>query len=412
MSGLFNSPLSPEDFVCHYWQQRPYLFRAAFPAFSGYLDADELAGLALEQDVESRLVISHSNQDTGQCDWQLRHGPFDTEDFSLLPAEGWTLLVQAVNHWLPEMAGLLQHFAFIPEWRIDDVMVSYATRGGGVGPHFDHYDVFLLQGQGRRRWQLGQACNADSPCLPDSELLILSDFSPVADWELQCGDMLYVPPHLAHWGTALSDSLCYSIGFRAPSSADVLLSFSQYLAEQLSEFERYEDRFQRLSTPAGSRVDEHSIERFANIIGQQLTDKSRLTDWLGRFLSQAKYPVADDQQDANELQAGDSTAAGRLRQQLDGVLLRNPACRIVLIDQAGQPALYADGKCLYRSSSGRTGNCGDIELLQLLATKHNFARGELQRFVDDPNSAVLLARCIAQDLLVDRNDLSRSEPEA
>ena len=181
--------LSPEEFLRDYWQKKPLLIRNAIPDFEPPIDGNELAGLSLETEVESRLVVG--------TEWQLENGPFTEQRFQTLPSSHWTLLVQAVDLWVPEVAALLREFAFLPPWRLDDIMVSYAQDGGSVGPHFDYYDVFLLQGAGQRRWQIGQACAASSPLLENTDLKILSQFRPTDEWVLNCGDMLLSLIHIS-----------------------------------------------------------------------------------------------------------------------------------------------------------------------------------------------------------------------
>ncbi len=152
--------LTAREFLRDYWQKKPLLIRQAIPDFESPIDADELAGLALEEEVESRVIIA----------WELRRGPFSEDSFSQLPEREWTLLVQAVDQFVPEVAELLEHFRFLPSWRIDDVMISFAAPGGSVGPHFDNYDVFLLQGKGKRHWKIGQMCDSDSALLEHADL--------------------------------------------------------------------------------------------------------------------------------------------------------------------------------------------------------------------------------------------------
>lgn len=189
--------LTAAEFLRDYWQRKPLLVRQAIPDFESPLSADELAGLSLEESVESRIVLEH-----GKTPWEMRRGPFQEEDYQHLPEQDWTLLVQAVDQFVPEVAQLLEQFRFLPSWRIDDVMISYAAPGGGVGPHFDNYDVFLLQGHGRRRWKVGQMCSSDSPLREHADLRILADFEQSDEWVLEPGDMLYLPPRLAHYGIA------------------------------------------------------------------------------------------------------------------------------------------------------------------------------------------------------------------
>jgi len=191
--------LTPERFLAEYWQKRPLLVRQAIPGFKSPLSADELAGLACEPEVESRLILEKG----GSRPWQLEHGPFEEERFATLPESHWTLLVQRVNHWVPAVADLLDHFAFLPSWRLDDIMISYAADQGSVGPHTDQYDVFLLQGAGRRRWQIDASVTDESPLLDHPDLRILAQFHATDEWVLEPGDLLYLPPGLAHYGVAL-----------------------------------------------------------------------------------------------------------------------------------------------------------------------------------------------------------------
>ena len=175
--------ITAREFLRDYWQKKPLLIRQAIPDFESPIDADELAGLALEEEVESRLVIEH-----GERPWELRRGPFAEDEFSKLPEREWTLLVQAVDQFVPEVSELLEHFRFLPSWRIDDVMISFAAPGGGVGPHFDNYDVFLLQGHGKRNWKIGQMCDSESPLLPHADLRILAGFQGPLVGGLEIGE--------------------------------------------------------------------------------------------------------------------------------------------------------------------------------------------------------------------------------
>ena len=228
--------LTPTQFLAEYWQKKPLLIKNAIPNFKGLLSPEELAGLACEDDVQSRIVEYINGQ------WLASHGPFDDNDFAKLPekpsqAHNWTLLVQSVNHYLPEGAELLQQIDFIPHARLDDLMVSYAPDGGGVGPHFDSYDVFLLQGQGKRLWRISE--QTDLSLIEGAPLRILQNFGTANEWLLEAGDMLYLPPHLAHWGIAVSegetDCMTYSIGFRAPKNQELATEFLGFMQDRLNQ---------------------------------------------------------------------------------------------------------------------------------------------------------------------------------
>jgi 50S ribosomal protein L16 3-hydroxylase len=230
--------LSGEKFLSQFWQKKPLLIRNAIPNFKGVVQAPELFALSLRHDVESRLVSRRGGS------WRLQQGPFSRTRIARLPRSGWTLLVHGLNLELPEADALLRRFRFLPYARLDDVMVSYAATGGGVGPHFDSYDVFLLQGPGRRRWRVGRP---REPRLdPKAPLRILSNFRHEDEWLLEPGDMLYLPPGWAHDGVSLEPSFTYSIGFRAPSHQDVAREFLAYLQDHVALDGSYADRGARL----------------------------------------------------------------------------------------------------------------------------------------------------------------------
>ncbi|HVH42349.1 MAG TPA: cupin domain-containing protein [Labilithrix sp.] len=214
--------MSVARFLRDYWQKKPLLVRGAFPAFRDPITPEELAGLACEDGVESRIV----REKGGATPWEVTWGPHEESRFATLPDHGWTLLVQEVNRWVPDAALLLDRFAFIPNVRVDDVMVSFAEPGGNVGPHVDSYDVFLVQGQGERRWRYHTKPTKDTRLVPDLDLRVLSRFRAEADEVLGPGDMLYLPPGFAHHGVAVTPCLTYSIGFRSPSAGETWTSFA------------------------------------------------------------------------------------------------------------------------------------------------------------------------------------------
>lgn len=277
---------SADDFLQRYWQREPLLIRQALSDYQSPISADELAGLALEQEVESRLV------EGGERDWSLRHGPFTEQDFVDLPEQDWTLLVQAVDLWVPEVRELLNRFDFLPPWRVDDVMVSFACPGGSVGPHFDQYDVFLLQVEGERRWQIGDQCSSATPLQPDSPLRVLESFTPHSDLLLEPGDMLYLPPGTAHWGVAQSECLTFSIGFRSPSIADMLGDLAVELMTQGYDA-HYRDP--PLRPAMGSEIiAPQFIEQAKQQLWQAINDEDLIGDWFARFMTTAKYPELEE----------------------------------------------------------------------------------------------------------------------
>lgn len=307
--------LSADTFLRDYWQKKPLLIRQAFPDYQSPITSDELAGLSLEEEVESRIVLEH-----GAAPWELRRGPFSEADFQSLPERDWTLLVQAVDQFVPELADLLSAFHFLPSWRLDDVMISYAVPGGSVGPHFDSYDVFLLQVEGHRRWKIGQHCDEDSPLLEHDELRILKDFRQQDEWLLAPGDMLYLPPGMAHHGIAEDKCMTYSVGFRAPSHNEILSHFSDFIGQRLSDGQRYRDAdMRRPEDPA--LIDEQTVARLQALVLALVQDQEALGTWFGGFMTEPRYPelIATEEVDEQGL-------AKHLDQ--DFGLQRNPSSRL------------------------------------------------------------------------------------
>lgn len=276
--------LTAADFLRSHWQREPLLVRGALTGYSSPLSADELAGLSLEEEVESRIVTGSGSR----SDWALEHGPFDETRFDALGNRDWTLLVQAVDLWVPEAANLTDRFDFLPRWRIDDIMVSFAAPGGSVGPHYDLYDVFLVQVEGTRRWHLGDACGPDSPLLAGVDLKILANFESRQEWLLEPGDLLYVPPGLGHWGVAESPSLTYSVGFRSPLLADMLGDLAIEMMAQ-GKGGAYRDP---VMTPelASDELRAEFVESARAQLHAAIDDDELLADWLARYMSAPKLP--------------------------------------------------------------------------------------------------------------------------
>lgn len=334
--------LTPERFLRDYWQKQPLLIRNAFPGFVPAIDADELAGLACEDEVESRLIIN--DPDTGH--WALEQGPFAPERFAELGSAPWTLLVQAVDHWVPDVAPLLDAFSFIPQWRRDDLMISYASDGGGVGPHYDNYDVFLLQAEGVRRWEVGGLFGEDSPRREDTPVMILPEWQPEQSWELQPGDMLYLPPRVGHNGIGVGDGcMTWSIGFRAPSHAEILRGLSDSLSEDLSSDLRYTDA-DLVPTAHPGEIDAAAIERLSSILQKYLGDPDRLAHWFGNFMTEPKYPeLAGSDETLNEEELIEALNDGAELVRSEGARLawhRNSDASLTLFADGQSFPVYAD----------------------------------------------------------------------
>lgn len=274
-------------FLSRHWQREPLLIKNAISNFVPPISSDELAGLALEDDIESRLI--EQRDDT----WRLYHGPFREKDFKRRCP--WTLLVQAVDHYIPEVAELHRLVDFIPRWRTDDVMASYATDSGGVGPHFDNYDVFLLQGEGHRLWRLGQRCDHSTPLLPHDELRILAHFEPGEEYLLGPGDMLYVPPGIAHWGIAQGECTTFSIGFRAPRISEMLSRWTDELLEQMDPDQFYCDAG-RSSAGRPGELHERDLERAMEQL-RAVLDRPRGNRWFGELVTEPRYALEPDPQE-------------------------------------------------------------------------------------------------------------------
>ena len=321
--------LTAGQFLAEYWQKKPLLIRQALPDFEPPLEADELAGLACEPQIESR-IISGAGTDKH---WQLRHGPFSEQTFDELGERDWTLLVQAVDHYLPEVAQLKKHFRFIPDWRLDDVMVSFAAPGGSVGPHLDQYDVFLLQGQGQRRWQVGERIIGDAPLLPHPELQLLRDFNSTSSTVLEQGDMLYLPPGFPHWGIALDACISYSMGFRAPSHQEILSDYCDHALAKLDPQLRYSDGDLHPASNPGL-ITTAATEKIRDIVSG-LLDEQNLAQWFGCYMTRPKY---DNTLDLPGVEDDTDTLEPHARLQVDD------ASRLAYRVESGSTILYADGE--------------------------------------------------------------------
>jgi 50S ribosomal protein L16 3-hydroxylase len=328
-----------ETFLSEYWQKKPLLIRNALPQIESPVDADVLAGLACEDSIESRLIIKDGES------WDLQHGPFSDEIFSTLPKSDWTLLVQAVDHCVPQAAELLELFNFIPRWRIDDLMMSYANNGGGVGPHFDNYDVFLIQTSGQRKWEVGGRYDESSSIRENLPVKILDEFHATDSWVLNPGDILYVPPGVGHNGIAHGDGcITCSVGFRAPSHSEILREYTDYLGDQLTESLRYQDPDLTPQINAGE-ISSQTLERIQQILSEYAQDTNAISDWFGRYITTPKY------QQVNDLEIHQSEhvySISELKQHLASnyCLIRNEGSRFAFKAEAKHNTLFVDGRLI------------------------------------------------------------------
>ena len=321
-------------FLRDYWQKRPLLIRNAFHGFNSPMTPEDLAGLACEEAALSRLVLHDRKKDQ----WSLRNGPFAEDEFPKLPKHDWTLLVQDVDKWDADVRALLSAFDFLPRWRLDDVMVSFAAPGGSVGAHVDQYDVFLLQAQGRRRWQINVDSAAPKTFRDDTELKLLRTFNPTHEWILGPGDMLYLPPGVPHHGVAENACLTFSIGMRAPSQAELLMDFAEHLAQRLPDEARYADP--DLALPADCcEIDAAALARVRNALpALRCGDDAEFADWFGRYITGYRSTSIAAPRRAPGNEAVRAALLG------DGGLLRHPFARMAWARSGKSARLFANGE--------------------------------------------------------------------
>ncbi|MBS0212779.1 MAG: cupin domain-containing protein [Proteobacteria bacterium] len=324
--------MPPQAFLRDYWQKHPLLIRGAFKDFVSPLSPEDLAGLACEEAALARIVEHDRKHDR----WTLRHGPFAEADFTKMGARDWTLLVQDVDKWDADVRALLERFDFIPRWRIDDVMVSYAAPGGSVGAHVDHYDVFLLQGMGARRWQVDAGPNSSTAFRDDVELKLLRTFHPTHTWTLEAGDMLYLPPGVPHHGVAADACLTFSVGMRAPAQAELMTDYADHLASTIDEASRYADP--DLALPADAHeIDAAALARVRRALAALQADDATLAAWFGGFISQYRsVGIAPPPKAPTDAAVRKALAGG-------GELARHPFLRMAWTHQGQHALLFASG---------------------------------------------------------------------
>jgi len=342
--------MSLEIFLQEYWQKKPCLIRQAFPDFEPLLDENDIAGLACEELAESRLVMGNFTD----ANWSVAHGPFTETHLATLPERDWCLLVQDVEKHYPPLQPLMQKFGFLPGWRLDDLMVSVSAPGGSVGPHVDQYDVFLLQASGQRRWQVSSDYNP--ACLAGCDLRVLQEFTPQQEWLLSAGDMLYLPPGIAHYGLALNLGMTWSIGLRAPSQADLFQALGDWLAEQHAEGLRYRDPGLMAGTQTGE-ISSAELQHLSKLlsVNNPAADAYQhdLNEFLASFIS--RFRLAHQPAPPEVLLGG-----AELRKAMDSGsrLQRNPWTRLHWIQQDQQARLFAAGEGLSCSQQLAGSLCG------------------------------------------------------
>ncbi len=331
--------LSEALFLANYWQQKPLLIRGAFVNFANPLDPNELAGLACDEDANARFI-----EHTGNNEWRLCAGPLSDDFFDDVTGNQWSLLVSDIEKLLPDFQRYLEPFRFLPDWRIDDLMISYAPVGGSVGAHVDQYDVFLLQADGTREWQIETTPRTTNAASVSETIAILGDFSADEKWQLHAGDMLYLPPQFAHHGIAMDEPcMTWSVGFRAPSIHEMLPEMINYLMQDNHTGDRFKDPH-RSTTSTPGHIDKSDIDAIRLMLrnAMQQTDDT-LNHWIGRYVTESKEPL--DQSQTDYLQAADTTDKETLTMQLaNGASLRsNSQKRTAYLVNDDDTTLFADG---------------------------------------------------------------------
>jgi 50S ribosomal protein L16 3-hydroxylase len=371
--------LSVEQFLADYWQKKPLVIRNALPDFECPITPEEMGGLAMEEDVESRIILEHIAAKEGDAAWELKSGPFKEEDLTGLPDTHWTILVQEANKHIPEFALLQERFNFLPNWRLDDVMVSFAPEHGTVGPHADNYDVFLIQGPGRRRWQLSyQDCGPDK-LLPNLPVRILANFVPEEEYILEEGDILYLPPGVVHHGVSLNDAITISVGYRAPAIAELAAAYCADTVSHLDTEQFYSDPDME-SREAPGLITTRELGKIRDELRSALSrSDEELARWFASFTTDVKpgHYLPEP-----ELELTTDEFLQRLNET--GELWRSEYARFAYIEQSGQTLLYVAGEEIPLAP-------GLAFAAPLLSGQRVFELSELLPHLSTPGLADLLA---------------------
>ena len=328
--------ITAEQFLAEYWQKKPLLVRNGLPEIVGLLEPQDVQELALEEHASARLI---RQKDRNPNEWHVKSSPLTKGDFQKLP-KLWTLLVQAVDHYSFDLSELWKKFPFIPQWRRDDIMVSYAPKGGSVGKHFDFYDVFLVQGHGHRRWQLGQMCDVNTAFVPNQPLKLLPEIDVQFDEVLAPGDLLYVPPGMAHYGVAEDDCLTFSFGFRMPNVAGMMERISDQFSANTLLQNPVVDIARKQMGQIGE-INATELSHLKDLVLAQLKDSSALDAAIMSYMSEPKYP--DNIPEADEIEADDLK---EILHEGYEVLLES-ASRLLYTEQNGTLNFWGNGEVLF-----------------------------------------------------------------
>jgi len=367
--------LSLERFLAEFWQKKPLLIKNGFANFIDPISPDELAGLAGEEEIESRIVSNAGGN------WQLETGPF--EDFSQFGETNWTLLVQAVDHWHPESAQLIEPFRFIPNWRIDDLMISFSTPGAGVGPHLDQYDVFIIQGMGKRHWRVGMPDASLTQHCPHPRLLQVSPFVDCIDVITEPGDILYIPPGCPHDGISVDASLSYSVGFRAPAQKDLVTGLADYLIENEINGVRYTDPDRKASKAVGE-ITTADLTEVQQLLQQVVNNPDLLARYFGSYITHAKHELDATEPDPHY-------QADEIAEYLQegSVLARLGGLRCCYIQPSSQ-----DDILLFINGHTMTVPAAELQTVKLLCEQVQLDQASAASFAEEPAKLQLITMLI------------------
>jgi 50S ribosomal protein L16 3-hydroxylase len=376
--------ISHKDFLAHYWQKRPLLMKRALYPFPEVISPEELAGMTLDKEIESRLII----QGPGKNNWQLKRGPFTAQTFKKLPKKKWTFLVNGVDRFVPSVHALLDEFSFIPFWRVDDIMISYAVDQGNVGAHVDNFDVFLVQASGKREWMIEDRPVMKDDFIPNLPVRLLRSFKPTHRWILEPGDILYLPPRFPHHGVAQGDRcMTISVGCRAPSVNEIINGVVTSALAQGDEFIRYTDP--GLPPQVPGEIAASSIERVKKIVESALLSDEFLGDWLGRFVTD---PYSDVNIKSHAEKIAPSKVASRIKRA--SALVRTEGARFAFTRQSKNTiSFFVNGH--REDLSGKVAS-----LAQEIANRVVVPAGVVAPYMGDKRCQALIATLLASGSIV------------
>jgi 50S ribosomal protein L16 3-hydroxylase len=358
--------ISYQHFLSEYWQQKPLLIRQAFDGSPVDISPEELAGIACDTDAPSRIVIEQ-----GAEPWASLFGPFDNETFANLPDSHWTLLVNDLERYIPELRQIIRKFRFIPDWRLDDLMLSYAVEQGSVGPHIDDYDVFLIQTSGERKWRVDSRENHNKEILKDCSLRILKHFDSDNDWILKPGDMLYLPPNMPHYGISQSNNcMTLSVGFRAPSQRELIYNWVDSIGNSPEFNQRYHDE-KRQFQHHSSEITAKDIEALSAIIEEGInTKKDTISHWIGKYLTETKGDSAVNQENKEDISKENKSSSLNY--------YRKSWLRLAYIKDKDKIHFFADG-------DHYTFETEEKEAILYLCENHTYSKSLIKKYYNLPS---------------------------